>query len=113
MGDSTEAHPALGQRVCREQRQALGDRDEFAAAFGRSAGLCLPHFRVAFLRARDPAAWRRVLEVERAALARLTGELQALARKYDYHNAEVEMGDESDSWRRALFLAAGWPEGNG
>lgn len=109
--------------ACREERgqseiaiDALLEgmrHDEFAAAFGRSAGLCLPHFRVAFLRARDPAAWRRVLEVERAALARLTGELQALARKYDYHNAEVEMGDESDSWRRALFLAAGWPEGNG
>jgi hypothetical protein len=108
--------------VCREERgqseiaiDALLEgmrHDEFAAAFERSAGLCLPHFRIAFLRARDPIAWRRVLDVERTALARLTAELQTLARKYDYRNAEEEMGDESDAWRRALFLASGWPEGS-
>jgi hypothetical protein len=108
--------------VCREERgqseiaiDALLEgmrHDEFAADFERSAGLCLPHFRIAFLRARDPVAWRRLLEVERTALTRLTAELQALARKYDYRNSAEEMGDESDAWRRALFLAAGWPEGS-
>lgn len=107
--------------VCREERgqaeiaaDALleGVRHQaFVSAFESSAGLCLPHFRLTFLRARDPVAWRRVLEVERTALARMTSDLQALARRYDYRNAGEEIGDESDSWRRALYMAAGWPEG--
>lgn len=107
--------------ICREERgqaeiaiDALLEgvrHDEFADAFERSAGLCLPHFRITFLRARDPVAWRHVLEVERTTLTRLTGELQVLARKYDYRSAGGEVGEESDAWRRALYLAAGWPEG--
>lgn len=107
--------------VCREERgqaeiavDALleGVRHEaFASAFERSAGLCLPHFRIAFLRARDPIAWRRILEVERATLSRMTDDLQALARRYDYRYAGEDGGDEPDAWRRALYLAAGWPEG--
>jgi hypothetical protein len=108
--------------VCREERgqaeiavDALLEgvrHEEFAAGFERSAGLCLPHFRIAYLRARDPSAWRRVLDVERTALTRLTDELKALARRYDYRYTEEETtGEESDAWRRALFLAAGWPEG--
>jgi hypothetical protein len=107
--------------VCREERgqaeiavDALleGVRHQaFASAFQNSSGLCLPHFRIAFLRARDPIAWRRVLEVERAALGHMTEDLQGLARRYDYRYADDAGGDESDAWRRALYLAAGWPEG--
>jgi hypothetical protein len=109
--------------ICREERgqaeiavDALleGVRHEaFAASFDRSAGLCLPHFRIAFLRARDSSAWRRVLDVQRSVLAGLTDDLQALARRYDYRYTDEEPGSESDAWRRALFQAAGWPEGSG
>jgi hypothetical protein len=43
----------------------------------------------------------------------MTSDLQALARRYDYRNTGEEIGDESDSWRRALYMAAGWPETGG
>jgi transposase len=106
--------------ICREERgqadvaiDALLEgmrHEDFAAAFERSVGLCLPHFRMAFLRARDTATWRRILDVERTSLTRLRAELKELSLKYDYRNAGEEVGDESDSWLRALFLAGGWPE---
>lgn len=106
--------------VCREERgqgeiavDALLEgvrHDDFAASYEHSVGLCLPHFRIAFLRARDPSAWRRILDVERTTLTRLRAELDTLTRAFDYRYAEDEVGEESDAWRRALFLAAGWPE---
>jgi len=106
--------------LCREERgqadiaiDALLEgmrHEDFAAVYERSAGLCMPHFRIAFLRARDVAAWRRVLDVQQTTLNRLRGELQALALRFDYRNADETGGDESDSWKRALYLTAGWPE---
>jgi hypothetical protein len=107
--------------ICREERgqeemavdsllRALRDR-EFAAVYERSAGMCLPHFRLAFLRCNDTIAWRQVLEVERTAISRLAGELDTLARKFDYHAAGEVVGEESDAWKRALKITSGWPEG--
>jgi hypothetical protein len=83
----------------------LGDA-EFAAAFRRSDGLCIPHFRLAFERCQVQAAWVIVLETERPMLERITTELEELARKYDYQSHEKPHGAEAGAWRRALNLTS-------
>jgi hypothetical protein len=106
--------------VCRQERgleemavdsliDGLHD-PETIAAFERSSGLCLPHFRLAFRRCDDSVVWRRVLDTERAALTRLTGELDVLARHFDHQAPAAEVGAEADAWKRALYATSGWPE---
>lgn len=86
---------------------ALPDR-KFALVFRGSAGLCLPHFRLAFCACSDDEAWKIVLEMARDSIARLSSELEELTRKSDYRFSEEGMGVESDSWRRALDKTSGW-----
>lgn len=103
--------------VCREERGqeeivvdslCEGLRDpELAALWGHSGGLCLPHFRLAFLRCRDSLAWRRILDVERRSLAELERRLQELARRFDYRSADAPDDTESDVWRQALRVTSG------
>jgi hypothetical protein len=83
----------------------------FASVYERSGGICLPHFRLAFLRCRDTLAWRVILDVQRTAITGLVGELEELSRKFDYRYTDEAVGEESDSWKRALNVTSGWPEG--
>lgn len=83
---------------------------EFAAIFRRSAGLCLPHFHLAFERRRDVDAWNIALDTQKRALGELAAELGELARKSDYRFSSEEIGPESDSWRRGLGMTSGWTE---
>lgn len=108
--------------ICREERgreeltvDSLLEgvrQPRFAALYEQSGGMCLPHFRLAFLRCRDTLAWRPVLDVQRTATTRLVGELEELSRKFDYRYSDESVGEESDAWKRALNMTSGWPEGH-
>lgn len=77
-------------------------------AYRLSDGLCLPHFTAALEQAADPAAARRLAEIQRAIWRRLKAELDEFMRKSDAVNARGdEMDLESDSWRRAMQLLGG------
>ena len=79
----------------------------FAAGFGASAGLCLPHLRQALeLRASTPAK-ARLLALQQAIWWRLQGELAEYIRKSDYQFADEELGSEADSPRRAIASLSG------
>ena len=105
--------------ICREERgreEVVVDSfceglraPDLAAAWERSCGLCMPHFRLAFLRCRDTVAWRRILDVQRRALTDLAGELEELARKFDYQSTDSGSA-EGDTWKRALKVTSGWTQ---
>ncbi len=76
-------------------------------AFRDSAGLCLPHFRLALRAAPSAAQQERLLEMQMAIWRDLKAELDMFANKYDINHAHEAMGEEGDSWRRALEMLAG------
>jgi len=83
---------------------------EMERAFSSSSGLCLPHLRRALALAEDSASIEMLVRVQRAALARLEGELSEFIRKHDYRFAAEEWGPERDSWRRAIAVMTGEPD---
>ena len=82
-----------------------GYREEFEA----SPGLCFPHFELAWelAPARDDRSL--LLAVQRHSARSLLAELQEHVRKHDDKYRHEPKGTERDSWRRAIFLTAGWP----
>ncbi len=108
-----------GCPACRIQREtrthylkafadALGD-SEMERSFRSSAGVCLPHLQLFLGSCRRKAARGIVLEVERQRLASLAEELRELCRKFDYRFTDEKVGEERDSWRRAVLLINGSP----
>jgi hypothetical protein len=85
------------------------DDDELLAAVGASAGLCLPHLRLALRRAPDATRFARLREGQLSAWQRLEAELDELIRKHDYRYAQEAVGDEGNSWARAIDLLSGLP----
>jgi hypothetical protein len=86
--------------------QAIGDprlRDACAA----SDGLCLPHFRQLLRAAPTADAVRALVTIQDEIWRRLKAELEAFARKSDFHNAAEAMGSEADSWKRAADRMSG------
>lgn len=78
-------------------------------AFSSSSGMCLPHLRL-FLKERLKGDVRRlVLDREKESLAGLQNELKELCRKFDYRFSKEQVGEERDSWRRAVLLINGSP----
>jgi hypothetical protein len=82
-----------------------GHRETFAG----SAGLCFPHFDLVWGRAETVEDRELILSVQRSACRRLLGELEEHVRKQDDRYRHEPKGAEQDSWRRAIFLTAGWP----
>jgi len=81
--------------------------DDFVAALTASAGLCLNHFYGALDMVRDIIAFERLVEIERATLAELQGELAEFIRKSDYRFRGETFGKEGDSWLRAIAQVSG------
>lgn len=79
----------------------------FAAAFGRSAGLCLPHLRQALDRSGQHAAKATLVAVQQTIWAALQHDLAEYVRKNDYRFADEVMGDEGTSPRRAIESMSG------
>ncbi len=84
----------------------LGDA-RLEAAFRRSAGLCLPHFRTALRGPGPGAALDRLIALQTERWRQLKAELLEFQSKSDYKRAHEVMGRERDSWRRAIGSAAG------
>jgi hypothetical protein len=83
------------------------DDADLAKAYAASPGLCLPHVRLALRAAPSAAHVATLVELQTAIWQKLKGELDEFARKYDINHADEAMGEEGDSWRRALGLIAG------
>lgn len=97
----------VDERAVDSLMEAL-DNQEFRDAFTASIGICLPHFRLAHLRARDPQRWDVVLQTEIRSLEVLAAELGSLARKYDYQVKDKPRGAEAECWKQALKITSGW-----
>jgi Family of unknown function (DUF6062) len=82
-----------------------GHRDTFA----RSPGLCFPHFELVWRRSETVEDRELILSAQRDASRRLLRDLQEHVRKQDDRYRHEPKGAERDSWRRAIFLTAGWP----
>ena len=80
---------------------------EFAAAFARSAGLCLPHLYAAMAIGRDHPNLPTLLAIHERRWQDLSWELEEFARKFDYRYADEARGRESSSWHRVLDVFVG------
>lgn len=73
-------------------------RDALQAA----GGLCTPHLRRALQLVRDETTYQALCETQLAAWKSLKAELDEFIRKHDYRFASEPMGEEGDSWTRAI-----------
>ena len=80
---------------------------EFAEAFARSAGLCLPHVYQAVAIGRDHPNLRALLAMHEKRWQDLLWELKEFSRKFDYRYADEARGRESSSWHRVLDVFVG------
>jgi len=81
--------------------------DEFADEFAHSAGLCLPHVRLALEYSGHVAAKARLLTIQQDIWMQLQRDLVEYMRKNDYRFADEEMGAEGDSSHRAIAQMSG------
>ncbi|HDQ71203.1 MAG TPA: hypothetical protein ENN19_03785 [Chloroflexi bacterium] len=77
-----------------------------ATALDETSGLCLPHFSRALELAQDSEQLERLLSFQRRVLERLCDELSELIRKHNYCFQDEEIGQEGDSWLRALGITS-------
>jgi hypothetical protein len=82
-----------------------GLRDKFNA----SPGLCFAHFQLVWNAAQTSEEREFIRRVQRDAAARLLADLTEHVRKHDHKYRHEPKGPERDSWRRAVFMTAGWP----
>lgn len=85
---------------------ALGD-SAFREKYQQDGGLCLPHFRAAYARARRKEVQAFLVEVQRERLTHLSSELKEFIRKSDYRYAHELPGTERDAWIRAVRFWVG------
>ncbi len=78
-------------------------------AFRASSGLCLPHYQMALRESTTPALTETLTTIQMNRWEKLKAELDLFADKYDIRRADIAMGAEGDSWRRALALISGSP----
>ena len=94
---------------------SIGD-PQLLAAYRDSAGLCRPHLTdLAALvdSRRRHERFAAIARLEADILDRLAVELRELMRKHDYRFADEPKGPERDSWMRAIWKMAGYPQSPG
>ncbi len=82
-------------------------QEDYARAFGQSAGLCLPHVRQVMLLPGLMAPKAILLTAQQAIWSQLQADLAEYVRLNDYRFAEEDMGDAGDSSRRAIENISG------
>jgi hypothetical protein len=108
--------PACENRVERLRANARYLLDEPATSpqhretFEASPGLCFAHFELVWDTAQTRADRELILGVQRTAARSLLHELEEHVRKHDDKYRGEPKGTERDSWRRAIFMTAGWPQ---
>ena len=75
--------------------------------FMESNGLCFPHFELVWDRA-DPDERTMLLELQRRVVSETGHQLQENIRKQGHEYDGEPEDDEAESWRRAIYLTAGW-----
>lgn len=93
------------QYLLDELATSPGHRETFEA----SPGLCFAHFELVWDIAPTIQDRELLLAVQRNAARSLLHELHEHVRKHDDKYRHEPKGTERDSWRRAIFLTAGWP----
>ena len=88
------------------------DTDSLAEDYRASAGLCLPHFRLALTAKASKAELNALVDAQRSVWMRLRVDLDEFIRKNDYRFRSEKFGDEADSWLRALEAVSGAPPKN-
>lgn len=96
---------ANAQYLLDELATSPGHRETFEA----SPGLCFAHFELVWDIAQSVEDRELILGVQHNAARSLLQELQEHVRKHDDKFRHEPKGTERDSWRRAIFLTAGWP----
>lgn len=76
-------------------------------AYAASDGLCLPHFRQVLRFAPDSQRAEMLTNLQLPKWKALRAELDMLSDKYDANHNDEAVGEEADSWRRALSLVSG------
>ncbi len=112
--DSTNRCPACATQLEARFRhidvliEGLRTEDDLRMAFEKSMGLCAPHFHAALKRRNLPPDTRRFLiDVVTRKSASLLTELEELCRKFDYQFSAEKVGEEADSWIRAVEMMTG------
>lgn len=77
--------------------------------FDASPGLCFAHFELVRSFAQTTEERELLDRVQRDAASRLLTDLQEHVRKQDHRFRHEPKGAERDSWRRAVYMTAGWP----
>lgn len=90
--------------------QLLGE-DGLLELYEASDGLCLPHLREAISRAPKEAALA-IINAQARIWERLLAQLSEFIRKSDYRFRGEAVGEEGDSWLRAISALAGAPRGS-
>ena len=103
--------------LCRMSRQSERDtlntvldfigEPDFADAFHRSAGLCLPHLTRGLELGTGGPDVAPLLSAHRERWEDLRWELDEFVRKFDYRYADEPRGREGNSWSRGLELFVG------
>ncbi len=83
------------------------EQADFASELRRSAGLCLPHLRLALVRPGATTAKAHLIAIQRDIWSRLQRDLAEFVRKNDYTLIRAEMGEEGTSPRRAIEQMSG------
>lgn len=101
--------------VCRDTERAesrylhtlAGHFKLFEAALRESDGLCLPHVRLLLRQPIQAETAASFTAIQRDIWQRLKHELEEFRRKSDINHSGEAMGDEGDSWVRAIGSIAG------
>jgi hypothetical protein len=86
----------------------LSDRT-FLEAYEGSAGLCVPHLRLALCATTDEATFVVLRDQALAQHEQLRGQLHEIVRKHDYRFRDEPSGEERGSVQRAVLHVAGVP----
>jgi len=100
-------HQALVEEHLLRNLLAHIGEPEFAAEFGASAGLCLPHLRQMLAQKGRAEHKTQVLAIQQAIWGQLQAQLAELIRKHDYRFTAEGLGEEGSSPRRSIEALAG------
>jgi len=76
-------------------------------AFQERGVLCLPHLEKTAARIKSASQRRSLLESTRKSLEPLLKDLNEFLEKQDYHRSQEALGEEWDSWIRAVRMVSG------
>lgn len=98
---------AVYESECVQMFQRYIGESRFRQAFEESEGLCLPHFRTVVRALTDPGDSEAFIESQCGIWRRLYAELELFIEKQNYEHIGEPIGDEGDSWVRAILRMAG------